>query len=247
MTADRLLGALALPSSARVDRRVPKTLLTEHAPTPADRRLITAGVEALVWTHALKPTTVGIAAVQDDSRQALEIAVLHLVTRDTPNPARLVEVVHRAIPYPVLLITEEGEGLGLSLAHKRAALDGSDRSVLDGGLVQITLDADTPPAFLSALPLAAQPQASLNAAYQGWMDALTALDAARLTGTFTLPDSPESAAARREALAEVARLDAEIAALRRAAAKEKQIARRADLNLCLARLRLARTTTLQAL
>ena len=249
MTADDLLDALALPPSTRVDRRVPKTLLTEHAPTAADRRLVQSGVERLHWTHALKPTTAGVPSFRDDDREILEIAVLHLATRPDTKTARLVETVHRAIPYPVVLVTEPLEGDGhLSLVHKRTSRDGTGRAVLDGALVQ-TPDADPEAAraFLDALPLASQPQTSLFAVYQSWMDAITSLDAATVLGTFARPISREHAQARRQALDDLARLDAEIAALRRSAAREKQVARRADLNLRLARLRSQRQAAIDTI
>ena len=252
MTADDLLDALALPPSTRVDRRVPKTLLTEHAPTAADRRLVQSGVERLQWTHALKPTTAGVPAFRDVEREILEVAVLHLTTRPGTKTARLVETVHRAIPYPVVLVTEpleEEEGTHLSLVRKRTARDGTGRAVLDGDLVQSpeAPGAEIERAFLDALPLTEQPQASLDAVYRAWMDSVTALDASRLLGGYILPSSSEHADARRMALGEVARLDAEITALRRSAAREKQVARRADLNLRLARLRADRQAALDTL
>jgi hypothetical protein len=41
VTGDEAIAALDLPAAARVDRRVPKSLLLEHgAPTAADKRHI---------------------------------------------------------------------------------------------------------------------------------------------------------------------------------------------------------------
>lgn len=55
MTADDLITALELPAASRVERRVPKTLLTEHgAPTAADKRRINDGIERVQWVAALK-------------------------------------------------------------------------------------------------------------------------------------------------------------------------------------------------
>jgi hypothetical protein len=77
-----LLAALELPAAARVDRRVPKTLLIEHgAPTATDKRWINEGIDQVQWVAALKPTTVGVAAHRDEAREYLEIAVLHLWRR----------------------------------------------------------------------------------------------------------------------------------------------------------------------
>jgi hypothetical protein len=66
-----------------------------------------------------------------------------------------------------------------------------------------------------------------------------ALQAARVTGTFAVPTTAEQAEHRREALQESTRLDKEIARLQATAAKEKQMARRVDLNLELKRLEAA--------
>ena len=75
MTGDEVIAALDLPATARVDRRVPKTMFLEHGtPTAADRRHVNEGIEHILWVAALKPTTIGVAAHRDDAREYLEIA-----------------------------------------------------------------------------------------------------------------------------------------------------------------------------
>jgi Domain of unknown function (DUF4391) len=244
MKASLLLDSLDLPASARVDKRVPKTLLLEHgAPTPADKRQINEGIEQLVWVAALKPTTIGVAEYRDEWREVLEIAVLQLTLRATAKVGRLIELVHRAVPYPVLLVAEQGFTVGLSAAPKRWSQSETGKTVLEGAVVTVEWDADQDnhrwPGFCDALALGQQPRINLQALYQGWIDALLALQAARVTGTFAVPTTAEQAEHRREALQESARLDKEIARLRATAAKEKQMARRVDLNLELKRLEAA--------
>lgn len=78
---------------------MPKKLLLEHgAPTGADKRQIQDGIEEIVWVAALKPINVGVPAFDDGIRQYLEIAVLTVELRPSAKPARLIELVHRAIP-----------------------------------------------------------------------------------------------------------------------------------------------------
>ena len=77
-----LIAALALPGSALVNRRVPKSMLVENgAPTPGDKRRIRDGIEEIWWLAALKPTTIGVAEYRDEAREYLEIAVLHVILR----------------------------------------------------------------------------------------------------------------------------------------------------------------------
>ena len=92
------------PCRARtVDQRVPKKMLAEHgAPTAADRRLLTDGIEELQWIAALKPGTVAIPEHRADGREYLEVAVLSVQVRATHGKAsqwlRLAELVRRAVP-----------------------------------------------------------------------------------------------------------------------------------------------------
>ena len=262
LSAQTLIHALRLPEGCRVDQRIPKKLLLENgAFTAADKRLITEAIEEIQWVAALKPNTIGVPDYRDTLREYLEIAVLAVTVRGVVKPAshsRLAELVHRAVPYPVLLLLIEGQSLTLSLAHKRWAQNEAAKVVLDGSPISITLSvtvsvslsevnaADTSHpdpaaaaqaenAFIQSLSVTRQPQATLHALYQGWVDCVQALLAARLTGSYQTPTTPEQAAARRQALADCERLEAEVSRLRAQAAKEKQMARQVELNLTLKR------------
>lgn len=246
MIADKILTALQLPVSARVDRRVPKSLLVEHgAPTAADKRQITEGIEQLRWVAILKPATVGIPVYRDGDREYLEIAVVRATCRAGAKMTRLTELLHRAIPYPVLAVTEVPGDVYLSVAHKRWSQGQTGKTVLDAPPTIVhapTVEASHWQPLVTALNLAQQPRSSMLSVYQGWCDVLLALEAARETGDFVLLASAERRAIRQEALRECARLDAEIAHLRAAAAKEQQMARLVELNAAIQRTETARTT-----
>lgn len=252
MTVAELIHALALPAGAFVDRRVPKTLLAENgAPTAADKRAIQEGIAEIRWVAAVKPTTAGVPVYRDEEREYLEIAVIRLELRERAKKDRLIELLHRAIPYPVVLLADTGEAVSFSLVHKRSALNQSDRAVLDGNILEVMIGSDTTrdtlDSFLQSIALEKQPRDSMLALFTGWADAVMALNASKLTNKFGLPDTREHALRRVKALEDISRIDREIAAARRAAAKEKQMARRVDLNLKHARLKAAREAALENL
>lgn len=229
-----VINALALPRAALVDQRVPKKLLVEQgAPTAADKRKIMDGIEELHWVAALKPTYIGVPAFRDATREYLEIAILTAELRPAAKPARLIELVHRAIPYPLLLVSAQNGSLTLSAAHKRWS-QGEGGKVVIEVVHQIPLNAETPPpeecAFLENLALSRLPAHDLFVLYSGWLDRLSALQAARITGTFTLPEYPDRAAAVMDGLRAHARLKRDLAILRARADKEKQLNRRVELN-----------------
>lgn len=241
MNSAELFAALRLPPSARVDQRVPKKLLVENgAPTAADKRKLNEGIEELSWLAALKPTTIGVPEFRDATREYLEIAILHVALRPTAPTARLTALVHRSVPYPALLIASQGNALELSLVHKRRSQTGAETVVLDGELVVAAIaplsDSNVRTSFEAAMALSRQPCADLLALYQGWLDTVVALLAAQATGTFTSASSVEMATERRTALAECRELESQIAKLRAAAAKERQLHRQVELNTKIKRL-----------
>lgn len=241
MNAAEVIAALDIPANARVDQRVAKKLIVDNgAPTAADRRRINDGIEETHWLAALKPSTIGVPAFRDTAREYLEIAVMSTVFRSGRRNSRLAELIHRAVPYPVFLIAFDNDGVVISLAHKRWSLGESGHTVIDGLLITAGLELGMDPrfaeAFTETLPLTRQPRDNLYTLYQGWIDALAALLAARVTGVFTRSRSPEEAEVRRNALAECVRLDARIASLRAAAAKEKQLSRQVAMNMELQRI-----------
>ncbi|MBF0340765.1 MAG: DUF4391 domain-containing protein [Magnetococcales bacterium] len=233
MSVAAILQALSLPPEVRVDRRVAKKMLMEHgAPTAADKRIIQEGVDEMHWVAALKPMNIGVPAFRDSNRDYGEITVLTVALRSGAK-ARLTELIHRAIPYPVLLLSSQEAAVTFTVAHKRFSQGEADKVVLDGGVIGENLvdGAALDVAFLASMALSAQTAENLYTLYQGWVDRIEALSVARLTGHFITPESPERASERRTALVEHARLEREIVRLRAQAGKEKQLNRRVELNL----------------
>ena len=146
----------------------------------------------------------------------------------------MTELIHRAVPYPLLLVHEQGNTITLSAAHKRHSLGEAGKTVLESPPVAVDVSSD-PFArfqgdFAAALSLTKQPQGSLYALYTGWLDTLVALLAAGRSGQFRMCDTRAAAEARRQALETCNSADAEVARIRAAAARETQVARQAELN-----------------
>ena len=122
------------------------------------------------------------------------------------------------------------------MVHIRWAQNEAGKVVLDGEPVTVTLSGDLPipdihHAFLQALAITRQPRANLMMLYQGWMDTLATYQAAHITGRFTQSLTREQAEARHASLLSYKELAQQIASLRAAATKEKQVTRQVALNL----------------
>src|SRR5690606_2719155 len=114
-----------------------------------------------------------------------------------------IELLHSAIPYPLFLVTglpsdaERGPVI-VSLAHLRRSLNEAGAVVVEA-VEQVTLAWGEPLSgvertFLASLDLRALPRGDMCVFYQSWVERLTALRAAEVTGAFTIPPTPAAAA-----------------------------------------------------
>ena len=241
MMSELFLSALALPDDARVDRRVPKKLLLEQgAPSASDTRAIQEGIEELVWVSALKPVGIGVAEYRSAEREYVEIAVLSVGFHAEAKTARLCELIHRAVPYPVVLIVSQGGAEILALAHKRLSQAEAGQVVLETAVSTGPLRAESLSTierdFLAALALSRQTARELFGLYHGWIEAVEGLAAARVTNAWAPAPTRETAERRHAALDERARLERDLIALRAQAERETQLNRRVELNLDIQRL-----------
>lgn len=241
MSMEKVIEALSLPPDACINQRIPKKLLLEQdIPTSTDKHQIQDGIEEMVWVAALKPTNIGVPIFKDKLREYLEIAVITISLRTSARPTRIIELIHRTIPYPVILITSVGESCCLSLAHKRWSQGETGKVVIED--IRRTHDfipeilKPEEAAFIASLKISDLPNQDLYALYQGLFDCIAALGASKISGKFTLPGSKEQAHSLSANLDEHARIQREIIMLRAKAEKEKQVNRRVELNLEIKRL-----------
>lgn len=239
MTPETVLEALAIPEAALQPRRVPKKLVAENGATTArDRTAILDGIGRLVWEATLKPGQTGAPVFQDALAEYSEIAVLTAEFRAGARVPRLLELIHRAIPYPVALIAGTVDEAIFSLAHIRRSQAESEKTVLDSEVMSVALGdgAVAEDEFLISLAVQSLPRLHLRAFYQGWIDRVTALIAARMSGVFRLADSPQAAGIQAGAIADIESIQRRVSELRAQGRRETQMNRRVELNLEIKRL-----------
>lgn len=232
VTPQDIRDALALPPGGAAARRLPKDVLAEHgAANAADRKAIDKVIERLDWWATLSPATIGVAAGADNERPVPAIQLLALTAREQPTQ-RLLSMVHRSIPVPIILLTQLPGNVGtrVSVAQLRRAERIGDKMVVERLVVSPDLTdkgSEATKAFIAGLALPQLPQVSLCALYAGLVERVEALEVAALTGSpYRIVDDPE---ARRDALGCYREADAEWLSARAAAKKEKSLAQQVTL------------------
>ncbi|OYV41324.1 MAG: hypothetical protein B7Z80_02060 [Rhodospirillales bacterium 20-64-7] len=228
MTVEEIVAAFALPAGAIRPTRIPKTVLNERgAVTAADRKLVDATIDRLDWVATLSPASVGVVA--GDGVAAIQ--VMTLTVRAAPTQ-RLLTLIHRAVPLPIVLITALEEGVRVSLAPLRKAERMENEMVVERLIVGPEIGALTPAAasFLASLAVPGLSRVSLDRVYEGLVWRVEALVAAEISGaSFRLPVDADDAVARRNALARHDAVAVEWSRARNAARSEKNLSRQVAL------------------
>lgn len=226
---------LGLPDAAYLGKRVYKKLFLENADlSAADRRVFTDDVDTVTWQYTLKPSTINVNAYHDDERDYGELAVVEATLRDSKRVNRLAERIHRAIPYPLLLLLIHEEKFAVSTAHKRASKAETGVTVAEDIRLTNWIDSTAPThieqTFLESLALDELPQTDFHALYSAWHQRTIALACARLSGRFHIPSANETRTAQRKRLADCHQLENDIARLRTEIKKETRFNRQVELN-----------------
>ena len=234
MTATVVIKALGLPQGAAVGSRIAKNLVIQKgAASAGDRRLVQDGIERLTWVAQVKPGNVGIEPAQDPDSLAVELSVLRLEPRvSSAKLDRLVEIVHRAIPYPLLLVLEHGPVAAISVASKRHSQADVDGVVLVAPAVTASIDEPNTQLLddvCRALRESLDRVGDLGDLYDRWAAVAVAARARAISGTFQLTD-PSAVWDRWGQVREWERLEEEIARIGARARMATQMSDRVKLN-----------------
>ncbi len=239
-----LYDQLAIPDACHLGKRVFKKLFHENAKLGAtDKKALRDDIDTITWVYTLKPTTIPIHAYRDDEREYDEIALLQVDLKTQNRTGRIVEIIHRAIPYPLVLVLVFETSVAISLAHKRFSQAEKGAIVAEDFVTTSWIDlAPGGPtlvqqAFLDSLAVTQLPHTHFYAFYSALMDRLVALDCARLSGEYRIEAAARRREARRQKLKQCHELEVRIVETRAVAKRETQINRLANLNVEIKRLK----------
>lgn len=228
---DRLYEALDLPDRSYLGKRVYKRFFHEHAKLGVtDRKALSEDIDTILWQHTLKPSTVPILPYHDEEREYLEVAIIQATLKNQRRTTRITEIVHRAIPYPVVLVLAYGTMVLVSLAQKRLSRSESDAIVAEdfanSDWIDLANTAKVEAQFLESVSFRRLPATNFFVYYTAFFDRVVALEAGRVSGRFGL-DAIDS---KRKHLQRHTELNREIAELRTAIKNETAFNRKVELN-----------------
>lgn len=232
---EQLYAAMGIPEGCRLNKRIFKKLFHENSQLGiTDKKAFKDDIDKVTWMFKLEPNSVSVPSFTDDEREYLEVAVIQVDCKTQKRTGRIAQIIHRAIPYPLVIVFSYQSSVLISLAHKRFSQAEEGAIVADEFFstewVDLTCPTDVQTSFLDSLKLTALPHTNLYAFYSAVIERLTALECARLTSAFSLKENPQDFALRRESIVKSRELETKISGLRAEIKKEDQFNRRVELN-----------------
>ncbi|MBE0468423.1 MAG: DUF4391 domain-containing protein [Methyloprofundus sp.] len=183
---------ISFPEAALLGKRVPKKQFLESGELVAsDKKLFRENVKNVYWEYTLKPSTCPILPYRDNEREYLEVAVLQVEMNSQKGHKRIAEIIHRVIPYPLMLglYTETGE-FALSIAPKRFSQAEHGAFVAERfyttGWMNCEAFNDREAAFVASLAWGNMPLQNYGSLYNAWTDRFTGYECSVLSGAFTI-------------------------------------------------------------
>ena len=183
---------ISFPEAALLGKRVPKKqFLGSGELVASDKKLFRENVKNVYWEYTLKPSTCPVLPYRDHEREYLEVAVLQVEMNSPKGHKRIAEIIHRVIPYPLMLgfYTESGD-IALSIAPKRFSQAEHGAFVAERFFTTGWMNCDglneREAAFIQSLAWSNMPLQNYGALYNAWTDRFTGYECSVLSGTFAI-------------------------------------------------------------
>lgn len=203
---ENIWNTISFPEAALLGKRVPKKLFLESGELVAtDKKMFRENVKNVYWEYTLKPSTCPVLPYRDNEREYLEVAVLQVEMNSQKGHKRIAEIIHRVIPYPLMLgfYTESGD-IALSIAPKRFSqaehgafvaerfyTTGWMKVTIENGELKIDNENNCQLStvnyqFIKSLAWDTMPLQTYGTLYNAWTDRFTGYECSVLSGTFTI-------------------------------------------------------------
>lgn len=219
------------PASCLIEQRIAKVLFSENGPlTPGDRKTFRSDIEEIFCSYILDDNHgVMLNSYTDTEHDFSCLAQIDVVLRKPGKAARIAELCHRAMPYPLIVILHDGDKLWYSMAEKRFSRDGKEQVVLEQQSDTGWIGDRFLQEFSTAADFGKFRKNSYLELYRHYAELLDVLKTAEITGSFQQSSiSPDE---RRRLLAELHQLQNQLAELKAKAKKEAELSRLVEINM----------------
>ena len=127
------------PTKARFGRKIPKSKLYENASvnTKLKDKFVNQ-IEKIVWQYKLAPDTLNL----DATNKVPEIQIFNIFLKTKEVDQALLEVIDKAINYPIIFQIHKGNKVKIKAAYKRPSESANNKWVIESYFESEWLDKD---------------------------------------------------------------------------------------------------------
>ncbi len=115
-----------------MDKRVYKKMFYKNTGfTVTDKKWFTRDIDTITWYYTLKPDIIMVRGVEEEHYAYEEIVIMDVEVSSFNHTKRLADIMHRSIPYPLLIVFRGEEKICLSVADKRYSLTDDQAATID--------------------------------------------------------------------------------------------------------------------
>lgn len=114
-----------LPKRSQVNRVVPKNAFDPYINTK-QKKLFTDKIQRITWTHKLSVDTINLSG-----KDISEIQLFKIELKAQEDIARILEIIDKAIPYPIVFSVQYDEQIYLSTSAKHPHPTKANQAVID--------------------------------------------------------------------------------------------------------------------
>lgn len=219
-----MIEYLHLPKSTLAEKTITKNIFELVEINNSDRKMLTKDVEKITWEYRIAPDNSNIRSVCNDTLDYSEIQIIRIDLKQRVHVSRISNLILSSFQYPLLLVFCESSESMFVAAHVRINQKDRTKLVVENAIRTDWIPDSQIPSNL--LDMSKMRATNLLDLYSDLYDALSRIKAESYIAIHQQL-SPED---YRRINANVANMDAEIAALRAQLKKEDQFNRQIELN-----------------
>lgn len=230
---------LAVPEACVLGKRLFKKQFYEHGQLgAADKKAFVEDIDGIEWRYTIKPSTINIPKLEDDTHEYLEIAILQVVLSAMDRHPRIASSIQKAIPYPLIILFVCDTRLAVNVADKRINRADANKivteSAYDTGWINLAAPEAAQDAFITDFRVTKFSYRNLYDFYQDAVARIIALNCAVHSGRYALQagpgGTPKGKTERLVALRQIEKFHQERNELRNKLTKEKNLGSQVSLN-----------------
>lgn len=186
---NKLYESMNIPEACRVGNTIYKKLFYENgAMTSTDKELFTSGIEKIIWKYSFKEENLNVKAFKNEELDYEEIALIEVSLINESKYKRIAEIIHRAIPYPLILIFTFKDKVLINTAYKRINKVDESRNTVEDFVFSYWIDINilkgNEISFIKSIDIMNLSFTNIYKFYCSFVEKVNILNASNVAGDF---------------------------------------------------------------